>query len=72
MNKLLAVLAVSLLTAISAQAAHFADVNANGGGFISVDEAMGARPDATEDAFAAAHQGADGNRNAGKYAAMGE
>jgi Ca2+-binding EF-hand superfamily protein len=72
MNKFLAVLAVSLLTATSAQAAEFADIDTDGDGLISVEEATAAMPDVTEDAFAAADKDADGNLNADEYAAMSD
>ena len=70
MKKFLAVLAVSLLTVSAAQAAEFADVDTDADGTITLDEAVAAMPDMTEDAFAAADTDEDGGLNADEFAAI--
>jgi Ca2+-binding EF-hand superfamily protein len=70
MKNFLAILAVSLLTITAAQAAEFAEVDTDGDGAISMDEAVAMTPDLTEDAFKAADTDADGGLNADEFAAM--
>ena len=70
MKKFFAVLAVSLLAVTSAQAAEFADVDADADGAITLEEAVAAMPDLTDDAFAAADTDEDGSLNADEFAAM--
>ena len=47
MKKLLAVLAVSLLSVTAAQAAEFAEVDADADGAITLEEAVAAMPELT-------------------------
>lgn len=70
MKKLFAVLAVSLLTISAAKAAEFTEVDTDESGTISMDEAVAAMPDLTEDAFAAADTDSDGELNPDEFAAM--
>jgi len=70
MKKLFAVLAVSLLAITGAQAAEFAEVDTDENGKITMDEAVAAMPDLTEDAFAAADTDSDGELNPDEFAAM--
>ncbi len=70
MKKFLAVLAVSLLTATAAQAAEFGEVDTDADGAITLEEAVAAMPDLTEDAFAAADTDEDGSLNPDEFAAM--
>ncbi len=70
MKRFFAVLAVSLLAVTAAQAAEFTEVDSDEDGMISMEEAVAAMPDLTEDAFAATDTDADGSPNADEFAAM--
>ena len=60
MKKILAALAVSLMAVSAAQAAEMADVDTDGNGTVSMEEAKAAMPDMADDAFKAADANADG------------
>jgi Ca2+-binding EF-hand superfamily protein len=72
MKKILAALAISLLATTAAQAAEMADVDTDGSGTVSMEEASAAMPDLSEDAFNAADADGDGSLNADEFATLAQ
>ena len=70
MRKLIAVLAVSAFAFTAAHAAELKDIDADGNGSISMEEAKAAMPDLSEDAFKAADANGDGTLNAEELATL--
>ena len=70
MNRLLAVLAVSILSVTAVQAAEFADVDTDGDGMVAMEEAKAAMPDLSEDAFNEADADGDESLNEEEFAAL--
>ena len=72
MKKSLAALAVSLMAVSAAQAAEMADVDTDGNGTVSMEEAKAAMPDMADDAFKAADANADGQLDADEFAKLAQ
>jgi predicted porin len=72
MKKILAALAISLMAATAAQAAEMADVDTDGSGTVSMEEASAAMPDLSEDAFNAADADGDGALIADEFATLAQ
>ena len=72
MRKLLAILAVSLMAAGTAQAAEFADVDSDEDGMITMEEAQSAMPELSEESFTQADADGDGTLNAEEFASLSE
>ncbi len=70
MNRLLAVLAVFVLSITAVQAADFAEVDTDGDGMVTMDEAKAAMPDLSEDSFGEADADGDGSLNEEEFAAL--
>ncbi len=70
MKKILAALAVSVLAISAAHAAELSEVDTDGNGTVSMEEAKAAMPDIDEDAFNGADADGDGQLNAEEFAAL--
>ena len=70
MNKFLALLAVSLFAITTAQAAEFSEVDTDGNGAITMEEAKTAMPDLTDEAFNEADADGDGSLNESEFATL--
>ncbi len=72
MKKLLAIIAASMLTVAAAQAAEFAEVDGDGDGMVSMEEAKAAMPDLSDEAFSGADSDGDGSLNEEEFASLSE
>ena len=72
MKTLLAALAAAALTISAVQAAELADVDTDGNGMVSMEEAKAAMPDLTEEAFNDADGDEDGELNAEELAKLSQ
>ncbi|QKV17226.1 calmodulin [Oricola thermophila] len=70
MKKLLVAVAALAAATGLAMAAEFAEVDADASGTVSMDEAMAAMPELTEDAFAAADADGSGDLSPEEFAAL--
>ncbi len=70
MKKLLAILAISMFAVTAVQAAEFSEVDADGDGAISMEEAKAAMPDLNEDAFKAADADGNGTLSEAEFATL--
>ena len=72
MKTLLAALAAAALTISAAQAAELSEVDTDGNGTVSMEEAKAAMPDITEEAFKAADADESGELNEEELANLSE
>jgi Ca2+-binding EF-hand superfamily protein len=72
MKTLLAALAAAALTISAAQAAELSEVDTDGNGTVSMEEAKAAMPDMTEEAFKAADADESGELNEEELAKLSE
>lgn len=70
MKKLIAALGISALAITAAQAAELSEIDTNGDGVISMEEAKVAMPDLSEEAFGGADADGDGSLNAEELASL--
>lgn len=70
MKKLFAALAVSLMATTAAHAAELAEVDKDGNGMVTMEEAKAMWPDMNADAFSGADADGDGSLNAAEFATL--
>lgn len=70
MKKFIVALGISALAMTAAQAAELSEIDTNGDGVISMEEAKVAMPDLSEEAFSGADADGDGSLNAEELASL--